>query len=587
MESILEMLAVAIKQQQAGKITAAEAIYQQILQHDPQNVAALNALGAIAHQRGEVSSATAYFQQSLAVQPTNPDGYNGLGIVLQAQGWLDEAIDCYQRALTLKETAPEFHNNLGSALQAKGFLAEAIVHYQHALGLDPEFAEAWSNLSAVLALQSDYSTAIAHCCKALFFQPQRAALYDQLGNLYQQQGCLEEAAGAYEQAIALQPTLAAAHNHLGNTRQQQGQFAAALDHFQQALRLKPDFAEAYNNLGIALRQCRQVEASIAAYEQAIALHPNFVEAHWNKALSQLLLGDLQAGFVGYNWRLQWEPFRLQPPLTQPPWDGTPLLGKTIFLYAEQGLGDTVQFIRYVPLVAQLGGRVIVQCQPSLVALLATVTGIQQILPSGALLPPFDVQASLMSLPGLLGTTLETIPNQVPYLKLPQANLSVAIPPGTRIKIGIVWTGNPDNPYNPYRSCPLSYFLRGLELPGVALYSLQHEVPIADRDLFDQSALQDVGSHLLDFIDTAAAIAQMDLIVSIDTAVAHLAGALGKPVWLVLPFVPDWRWMLDRSNSPWYPTFRLFRQQAWGDWASVFEQVNQALHTAAAKIYRLR
>ncbi len=587
MVAIPEMLAVAIHHQQAGRIAVAEAIYQQVLQSDPHNMAGLNALGAIAHQRGEKALAIAYFQQSLAVEPHNPDGYNGLGIVLQAQGWLDEAVDCYQWALIFRENAPEFHNNLGSALQAQGYLAEAIAHYQQALAVEPEFAEAWSNWSAVLALQADYATAIAYCYKALSFQPQRAALYDQLGNLYQQQGQLAEAAEAYEQAITLQPTLAEAHNHLGNTRQQQGQFTAAIAHCQQALLLKPDFAEAYNNLGIALRQCRQVEASIAAYDQAIALNPQFVEAHWNKALSQLLLGDLEAGFIGYNWRLQWDLFRPSPLLTQPQWDGSPLLGKQILLYAEQGFGDTVQFIRYVPLVAQLGGWVIVQCQPALVALLATVRGVQQILPTGAPLPPFDVQASLMSLPGLLGTTLATIPNQVPYLKLPQARVSLTIPPETRIKIGIVWTGNPDNPYNPYRSCPLSYFLNGLALPGVTLYSFQHEVPIADRDLFQQSALQDVGSELLDFIDTAAAIAQMDLIVSIDTAVAHLAGALGKPVWLVLPFVPDWRWMLDRSNSPWYPTFRLFRQPAWGDWASVFEQVSQALHTAALKIYRLR
>jgi tetratricopeptide (TPR) repeat protein len=581
------MLAVALQHQQAGQIAVAETIYQQLLQHDPQNVEVLNILGALAHQRGEADLATLYFQRSLEIQPHNPDGYNGLGIVLQAQGWLDEAINCYQQALAFKQTGPEFHNNLGSALQAKGALDKAVEHYQQALDLDPEFAEAWSNLSAVLALQADYVTAIAHCRKALLLQPQRAELYHQLGNLYQQQGQLAEAAIAYEQAITLQPLMAEAHNHLGNVRQQQGQFAAALGHCQQALHLKPDFAEAYNNLGIALRQCRQVEASIAAYEQAIALNPNFVEAHWNKSLSQLLLGDLQAGFVGYDWRLQWDPFLTQLPLAQPQWQGESLRGQTILLQAEQGLGDTLQFIRYVPLVAQYGGRVIVQCQPSLVALLATVTGVHQILPTGVPLPGFDVQASLMSLPGLLGTTLANIPNQVPYLKLPQASVSVATPPGTRIKIGIVWTGNPENPYNPYRSCPLSYFLRGLALPGVVLYSLQHEVPIADRDLFNQSTLQDVGSHLLDFIDTAAAVAQMDLIISIDTAVAHLAGALGKPVWLVLPYVPDWRWMLDRTDSPWYPTLRLFRQPAWGDWSSVFEQVSQALHAAALKIYRLR
>jgi tetratricopeptide (TPR) repeat protein len=586
MTSIPEILAVAIQYQRTGQMAAAESAYQQVLQYDPQNVEALNGLGAIAHQRGEMEHATTYFQQALTIAPDDADSYNGLGIVFQAQGWFNAAIDCYQQALARRDQAPEFHNNLGSALQAKGDLTQAIEHYQQALQLDPKFAEVWSNLSVVQALQADYETAIIYCRNAIALQPQRAELYVQLGNLYQQQGWLTEAAGAYEQAIVLQPRMAEAYNHLGNTRQHQGRFAEALDYFQQALTLKLDYAEAYNNLGIALRQCRQVEASIAAYDHAIDLNPNFVEAHWNKSISQLLLGNLQEGFVGYNWRLQWQPFASLV-LEHPEWDGSPLGGQQILLTTEQGLGDTLQFIRYVPQVAQLGGQVIVQCQPELVALLATVVGVRRILPIGAPLPTFDVQASLMSLPGLLGTNLNTIPRQVPYLKLPQSSLELSTPPGTRIKIGIVWTGNPENPYNQLRSCPLSYFLQGLSLPGVALYSLQREIPAIDRALVSQSNLQDLSSQLLDFIDTAAAIAQMDLIISIDTAVAHLAGALGKPVWLVLPYVPDWRWMLDRSDSPWYPTFRLFRQSAWGDWAGVFEQVNQALHAAALRIYRLR
>lgn len=290
---------------------------------------------------------------------------------------------------------------------------------------------------------------------------------------------------------------------------------------------------------------------------------------------------MRRGFTEYEsrWQKEDNPAR---PFSQPLWDGSSLEGKTILLHGEQGLGDQIQFIRYVPLVAQYQGRIVVECSPPLVRLFTSVAGIYQLIARGEDLPTFDVHAPLMSLPRILGTTLETVPAQIPYL-YPTASISLRLetPPSTSLKVGIVWAGSPFFKGNYKRFCPLSYFLNLLNVPNIAFYSLQKEPQVEElTKLSPPLPIQDLGTQMNDFADTAFVLQQLDLVISVDTAVAHLAGALGKPVWLVLSFSPDWRWMLKREDSPWYPTMRLFRQSQFGDWQGVFEQVEQALHEFA-------
>jgi hypothetical protein len=324
------------------------------------------------------------------------------------------------------------------------------------------------------------------------------------------------------------------------------------------------------------------EAALQALERAIALAPDYADAHWNRALTLLLAGDFAQGWPAYEWRWRATGMR-EPDLAAPRWDGGPLDGQTILLHAEQGLGDSIHFVRYAPLVAARGGRVIVQCPAPLARLLATCAGVARVIPRGEPLPPFELQAPLMSLPGLLNTRLDNIPAEVPYLAPPagagaaaQAALAALAALGARRTVGVVWAGNPAHENDRNRSCPARCFA-ALGAPERALVSLQKGAG-ADDIAAIPGAL-DLGPRLEDFAATAAAIARLDLVIAVDTATAHLAGALGRPVWLLLPHAPEWRWQLRRDDSPWYPTMRLFRQERPGDWPGVFERVGEALKSA--------
>ncbi len=581
--------------QQQGNGEEAIACYQQVVTLKPNDAEGFNNLGLALQHQGKLEEAIATFQQALALQPNFPGVCNNLGNLLLEVNRVDEAIASYQQAIAQRPNYPEALNNLGNALQRQGKLDEAITHYQKALELRPNFVEALSNLGAVLKDQHKLEAAVSYLEQAVSLGPSYAEIHNNLGNAYQEQKRVDEAIACYRTAVALKPEMAEVHSNLGNMLQYIGEFEEAFEHFRKAIEIQPDFAGVYNNLGIAHRNAGQVQEAFAAYSKALELKPDFVEAHWNTALNHLLLGNLKQGFEGYEWRFQWSRFIEQNPsrsYSQPRWDGSSLDGKTILLYAEQGIGDTLQFIRYVPLVKAKGGRIIVECHPPLINLFKALPNIEQLVPLGETVPTFDVHAPLMSLPYILGTTLETIPAEVPYLVLAEGSqesedrsqkaereqlLPTTNDQFPQLKIGIVWDGNPQNPYNRARAVPLVKLLSLANIPGVTLYSLQKEPKPEDIELLQaHPEVQDLRSQLNDFTDTAAIINQLDLIISIDTAVTHLAGALGKPTWLLLPFAPDWRWMTDRSDSPWYPTMRLFRQSTYGDWDPVLADVRAAL-----------
>ncbi len=500
---------------------------------------------------------------------------------------------------------PTPHSLLPTALQHyhDGKFTEAERVCRQILQQEPEQVAALQILSVALCRAGQSIAALPYLQKVVQLQPEAPEAWSNLGSALQEQGSIKVAIAAFHRAIALKPDHADAHYNLALVLLEQDRLEDALFHSEQAIALKPDFADAYYNQGFILRRLGRLEAAIARYRRAIQLAPQSAGAHKNLGHALLLTGDLQQGFQEYEWRWQ-QPGWRQRSFAQPLWDGSPLQGKTILLHAEQGLGDTIQFIRYVPLVRQVafgsageqkhGERVIVECQPSLLSLLETVAGIDQLIAQDSPLPAFDVHAPLLSLPHILGTTLETIPAHIPYLQpshatsVPQLPLPHPIPPQSgstlhpsplsplpSLKVGIVWTGNPAHKNNPYRSCTIEPFRDLCQIPGVCLYSLQKGAA-ADALQTADLPIQDLSQTLADFAATAAAIAQLDLVITIDTAVAHLAGALGKPVWLLLSFAPDWRWLLERDDSPWYPTMRLFRQRQRGNWQGVFEQVTAAL-----------
>ena len=413
-------------------------------------------------------------------------------------------------------------------------------------------------------------------------QPNHADALHMLGMLAGQTGQLDAAEDLIRRAIRLKPDYAEAYNNLGNALKGKRRLDEAIAAYRQAIALRPNFAEAHSNLGNSLRDKGQLDEAIAAYRQAIALNPNYADDHHNLAIALLARGDFQRGWEEYEWRWKCKDFPVpRRNFTQPQWDGFPLEARTILLHTEQGFGDALQFIRYVPLVAQRGGRIIVQCQAELERLFQTMADRCQIVASGQPLPAFDLYCPLLSLPRVFGTTLANLPHILPYLhadaeeaKRWQHRLADYSP---FVKVGLCWAGRPTHTNDRNRSMKLARLAPLGQVSRVRFFSLQKgeaaaegKTPPAGMELVDWT------EELKDFADTAALIANLDLVIAVDTAVVHLAGAIGKPVWMLLSFVPDCRWLLEREDSPWYPSMRLFRQSSWGDWDSVITRVADAL-----------
>jgi len=572
-----------------GKLGEALANYGQALQIKPDYKDALNNRGNVLKEMGRLAEAEASYREVMRLGPDNADGLNNLGLVLVEQGRLAEAEASYREALRLRPDNPGTHYNLGLALAKLGRLAEALAAYQEALRLRPDYAEAHNNLGLVLADQGRLNEAIACYRMAVAAKPNYAIAHNNLGVALQAQGRLEESVAAFQQALLFQPNGAQCHCNLGLAFLGQGMLEEALASCQQALRLDSNLAEAHVNMGSVFLRQAKLDDALACFQQALQVNSDFAKAHLAKGQTLLLTGDFEHGWPEYEWRWKTKGFNkwrvqtegISPP---PPWDGGPLTGRTILLKAEQGLGDTLQFIRYAPLVQERGARVVVWSYTLLQSLLRTCPGIDYVLAGNDPVPPVDVQAYLLSLPGLLGTTLGTIPADVPYLSadpvlVAQWQRELSTFPG--LKIGIVWQGSPGNEEYRLSSVPLTEFAPLAGLEGVHLFSLQvgsgrEQLP-ALAGLFP---VTDLGARFdpASFGDAAAVVKNLDLVVTVDTAMAHLAGALGAPVWLALPFSPDWRWLLGREDSPWYPSMRLFRQARPGDWAEVFERIQGALQT---------
>jgi Flp pilus assembly protein TadD len=427
--------------------------------------------------------------------------------------------------------------------------------------------------------------------RALALEPASAEIHNNLGNVLRSAGRLEGAIEAYRSAIALAPGLAEAHFNLGLAILQRGDAAGARQCFRAALQSRPAFADAQLNLGFLLEEDGDNAGAIACYRSAIALEPELVEAHVNLGMQLLLAGRLPEGWREYEWRLRYPEYSgADLAAAAPRWDGAALDGRTILLDAEQGFGDAIQFLRYAPLVAERGARVLVRCAPEFAVLAASAPGVAAIATRGSPLPPFDVYCPLPSLPLVFGTSLDSIPAHVPYLR---ADPALAERWKRRLaggaagcRVGLVWASQSKHRTAPDKSLALAALAPLAAVPDLRFYSLQKREAArqAERPPAGMQ-IEDLGEELRDFADTAAVIANLDLVVSVDTAVAHLAGALGRPAWTLLKFAPDWRWLLARDDSPWYPTMRLFRQQKPADWNPTIEEVAVALPRFAAQAGR--
>lgn len=504
-------------------------------------------------QQREFDQAQALCQQVLEIAPQAPGAFYLLALIADQQEKYPEAIQYYQRVIQLQPDNHTAYNDLGNALQRSKNILQAIPCYQKAIALQPNNAQAYSNL----------------------------------GVAYQDLGRYEEAQTAYHQGIQADPTYPHTYYNLGKSLQSEDRLEEAIFAYQRCIQIDPTYAMAYNNMGLAFYDLGQVESSLKAYEKALELDPHYANGHQNYSLALLLAGDYLRGWTEYEWRWRAKGPDNRPPrpFTQPIWDGQELNGKTILIHSEQGFGDTIQFVRYASLAAAKGGRVIVECQGPLVSLVRTVPGVTAVIPRGADLPDFDTHAATLSLPSILKTTVETIPNQIPYLRADAVALPLPLPKKpVRLKVGIAWAGSPGNRNDHRRSCPLHHWLPLFNLPDVEFYNLYKGPRLREmHTLFHEGKVQNLSERMRTFADTAALMTQLDLIISVDSSPVHLAGALGKPAWLLLSCASDWRWLQDRTDSPWYPTVKVFRQARSQDWDSVMAQVIAALKQKLASV----
>lgn len=612
------LLRQAIDCQAAGHQAAADRLFRQVLLAEPTNAEALHALGLSEHEQGRHEAALHWLERAVGARPEVARFHSHVGAVKTALGRFGEAVRDFQTALRLDPALSRGHYNLAVALQRCGRLGEAVQQYRAELELAPS-PSVYNNLGSALHQLGRRTEAIAAFAQAVRLEPRFVDALLNLGHAFHLDGREEDALGCYERillfpdapfeklrhagaalvelgqparaAVAYRKALACRRdpgvcNSLGVLLCRLGEFEEGMRLLHEAAALRPRDPAVRSNLGLCYLDQGSYEQAIASLEEAIALQPDYAPARYNRSLAWLASGRMPEGWHEYEWRHRCPSTNSPlPDYPAPRWRGEDLNGRTILVYAEQGIGDTLQFVRYVPLLGQRGASVILLCSGKLHRLLAGCEGIQQLLAPGSPLPRFDFHSPLMGLPAAFGTTLETIPSNVPYLRFPGWRMTGLDPAAqrARLRVGFAWAGSPRHPKDRFRSVALERFQPLLVTPGVQFLSLQAGPRAADlKKLPGGLDLQDIGSHVADLADTAHAMAQLDLVISVDTAVAHLAGALGLKVWLLVPSPPDWRWLLERDDSPWYPGMRLFRQPDRDNWAPVFARVKECLELEAAR-----
>ncbi len=582
---IAQELQKALKLHQAGQLADAADIYKNIIKAHPENADAWNLLSTVFLAAGNLELAVSLAQQATVLAPDFFVPYVNLGNALQASGQFEDAVSAFQKAIALNSENQEVFNNLASVLNALGRHDDALEACTKAITLSSNFPEAHNNMGNALAALGNFDEAVTSYRKALELRPEYSDAHYNMGAALTANGETDAAIETYSTAVVLDPKTPEKHYNLGNLYLMTGQLAEAETCYTNAIHLNSDYLDAINNLGSVVQSLGRLEDAEICFRRGLTIEPESADVHWNLSLALLQKGEYEEGWKEYEWR--WKNPTFTTPwrdFEQPQWDGADLDGKTILIHAEQGIGDTLEFVRYASLVSDRGGRVIVECRPPLRRLLETVKGVETVIERGDTLPDFECHVPMMSLPGIFRTTVDSIPDQVPYLSVPEgANPDGRLGQDKAVKVGFVWAGSPTREADSLRSCKLDSFQVLFDVPGITFYSLQVGERAEELNQSDDTQnVIDLGSAFTDFADAAAAVDGLDLVLSVDTAAAHLAGALAKPVWVALSFSGGYLWMQDREDSPWYPGLRLFRQPKWGDWTSVFQRIRGELEELAAK-----
>jgi len=613
--SIPQLLDQGLRLHTAGQLSQAEQIYRQVLAAQPRNPDALHLLGVIAHQAGRHDVAVKFIEQAISIHPNNPAYHNNLGeayrnlnriddagvayrkaielapnsadswsnlsIVLLLQNRVDDAIEAARRAISINPNLPTAYANLGQAIADRN-PQEALNCFLQSLRLNPRQPAILSNAACLLTRFKQLDPAIDAARQAVTLDPNFPDGWSQLSYALGLKGLSREAIDAAQRAIALDGSHANAYTNLGFALDLQNRIPEVIDALANALRCKPDFAEGWKNLGVAHFKMGDTDQSQRCYAKAVELDPTYAEAHVNLATALLAKGQWEQGLEEYEWRWRLPSFIASKPREiTTPWDGSDAPGKTILLVTEQGAGDAFHFARYIPMVVAKGLKVIVACPESIHKVMMTVQGVSGVIAPDAPDPGSDFQLHLLSLPRLFKTRPDNIPADVPYISADPEKVKAwkdrlaNDPPGYRVAIS--WAGNPLHSHDRTRSCKLADFAPLASIENVVFYSLQKGEPaIQAANPPPGMKLIDYTNDLNDFSDTAALLENIDLLISVDTSVIHLAGAMARPVWTLITIGPDFRWFKDRTDTPWYPTMKLFRQPKVLDWPGVFQEVKTVL-----------
>lgn len=586
MNQVAELLQQAVARHQADDAEAAAQLYRRVLQAEPNHADARYLLATAELQLGRFDESIRLFEVLAEERTDVPDLHNNLGVAYQALGQWEEAVRAFQTAIQADSQYERAFFNMGALLENRSLFADAEKCFRRALELNSEDQETRTRLGNALKGLGRWSEAEECYRVASAHRPDDLELQVNLAFVLARQEKLDAAVNLYQQILRKRPDYPEMHNSLSYIRERQGRLDEAVAAAQRAIELNPPFAEGYNNLGIALRSQHRLDEACDSFRQALTLSPEFPLAEFNLGTTHLLSGNYREGWQGFEQyaRIAESPLQLE----QPCWAGAAMPGRRLLIHADQGFGDTLQFARFLPMTKERSqAHVIVQCQPELRSLFVEHPGIDELVVPAEKPPECDQQIALTSLAALFEVELNTIPADVPYLHA-ATELSdelqelLAAAPDNALKVGLAWQGNPQQARDLLRSCPLQHFRQLFDVEAASFFSLQTG-EAADSLSRDEPPPQiaDVGSKLRDFGDTAAVLQELDLLITVDTAVAHLAGALGRPVWTLLCHTPDWRWLLERTDSPWYPTMRLFRQAEWGDWQGTLQSVRGELAALAA------
>jgi tetratricopeptide (TPR) repeat protein len=571
----------------SSRLMDAQVCCQQALAIDPVHADSFFLMGLLAVEAGNYDHAVSWFARAIG-EAVKSEYLFALGTALQRLRRFDEASKAFDKAVQLNPDNPEMWRNLARALSEAERTDIALLAYLHVLKLNPRDNDAEHQSGILLLNLGRMEEALIHFTRSNELSPDQALTLELRGHALHNLKRFEEALADHQRVYALNPgnPNASNGNNIGASLQSLRRYEEALVWFDLAIALQPDFVKAYLNKGLCLAQLGRFDEAIAAFSQGKTIDPDDADIEWNLSLLQLMTGNFEAGWAGREarWRGRMRPS--YPKFSQAMWLGdADIEGKTVLIQEDEGLGDTLQFARYIPLLAARGARVILVVRDQMYPVLSGLPGVSRCIPqkSAGSLPPFDLHCPVCSLPRAFGTRLDTIPSDVPYLPAPSGDLvrtwkdRLGEQTGghEKLRVGLVWSGNPQHDNDHNRSIPLQALLRIADTDATFV-SLQKELRAGDDALLAQSGIVDVTSHLTDFAETAALLSCLDLVITVDTSVAHLAGASGRPTWVLLPFVPDYRWLLDREDSPWYPTLRLFRQSERRDWKPVLDRVRNEL-----------